>query len=185
MSLDERRFEELMAYHCAPVLKKLKVANMFHIEKDAFYDILTLLQIYNFKLNKKGLYIRLLQTDQPRITVYVYQRDSLTSLVKHIEIKEFLRQFHYPSNSLEHMLHHLDCRLSTCSGYPHEIGIFLGYPLCDVIGFMRHKPCQYCGYWKVYHNVSKACSLFRSYDLCSREIVHDIQRGKCIEQLVV
>ena len=184
MSIDERHFEELIAYHCAPVLRKVKVANMFHIEKASFHDLQVVLQVYNRKFNKKGLYIRLFQTHQSRITIYVYQEKVLNTLLKHEAIQKFLRQFYYPCDTLEHMLLYLDQRLSACSGYPHEIGIFLGYPLCDVIGFMKNKPCQLCGYWKVYANVSQACSLFRSYDACSQEIVHELHLGKCIEQMI-
>ena len=36
--------------------------------------------------------------------------------------------------------------------FPHEIGIFLGYPLADVAGFIRNKGrnCKCIGTWKVY-----------------------------------
>jgi hypothetical protein len=43
-------------------------------------------------------------------------------------------------------------------GFPHEVGVFLGYPLEDVISFSAGKsgPCVCCGYWKVYHRPEKA-----------------------------
>lgn len=48
-------------------------------------------------------------------------------------------------------------RLNT-KNFPHEIGIFLGYPLDDVIGFIEHKPYYLVGDWKVYQNVNEAKS---------------------------
>jgi hypothetical protein len=52
--------------------------------------------------------------------------------------------------------------------FPHEIGIFLGYPVEDVRGFVAHKGRNYklCGYWKVYGDVEKAKKCFRRYDAC-------------------
>lgn len=40
--------------------------------------------------------------------------------------------------------------------FPHEMGLLLGYPIEDVVGFMEHsgKEYLYSGYWKVYENVS-------------------------------
>ena len=37
-------------------------------------------------------------------------------------------------------------------GFPHEIGVILGYPVEDVIEFEKHqgKNCKYCGCWKRY-----------------------------------
>ena len=51
--------------------------------------------------------------------------------------------------------------------YPHEIGLFLGYPLSDVIGFIENKGWNYtcCGCWKSYGDPEKAQAYF---DLCRR-----------------
>ena len=40
--------------------------------------------------------------------------------------------------------------------FPHEIGIFLGYPLKDVVGFMGYGKYQFCKtrYWRVYGDES-------------------------------
>ena len=43
--------------------------------------------------------------------------------------------------------------------FPHEIGVFLGYPLEDVVGFIRHRGKCFtcCGCWKSY-----GCLLYTS-----------------------
>ncbi len=50
--------------------------------------------------------------------------------------------------------------------FPHEVGLFLGYPIWDVEGFIVHKGQDYklCGYWKVYDDVPGALLKFKKYD---------------------
>ena len=69
---------------------------------------------------------------------------------------------------MEQLLRCLSRRLRQSEGFPHEIGVFLGYPLEDVIGFCRHKGegCKLCGYWKVYGDVDHAKRCFAAFDCC-------------------
>ena len=52
--------------------------------------------------------------------------------------------------------------------FPHEIGLFLGYPPEDVEGFCRYQGQNYklCGRWKVYGDREAACRRFQRYDHC-------------------
>ena len=52
--------------------------------------------------------------------------------------------------------------------FPHEIGIFLGYPLWDIRAFMQNprREAKLTGYWKVYYKVEKAREQFQKYDRC-------------------
>ena len=49
--------------------------------------------------------------------------------------------------------------------FPHEIGIFLGYPLDDVEGFIKNKGQNFLlnGYWKVYSNKEEKEKIFKAY----------------------
>lgn len=184
MSSTELQFEKMLAIHCAPVLKKKKVANMFHIERNKFMNINDLVISYNQKLNKKGLFIRLFQSQCPRITIYVYCYDWLKSLLTQYEIRRFLIHYEYPIKNIDETLQYLDQRLTFYHEYPHEIGIFLGYPLCDVKGFINHSPCLCYGYWKVYDNEENTKHLFHLYDLCQQEVLSAMHCGQCIEQIL-
>ena len=46
------------------------------------------------------------------------------------------------------------------------MGIFLGYPLEDVKGFIEFngKESLYVGYWKVYSKLEEKLALFQKYD---------------------
>ena len=132
MCADERQFERLLALHCAPVLKNRKASNMFHVEKDAFEDLHATLALYHEKLEKKGICLRLFQQNKERVTVFVYRRRRLSLLLQREDVRVFLQRYGYPSLGLSEILDHLDRRLDEAEGYPHEIGVFLGYPLYDV-----------------------------------------------------
>ena len=123
MTKDERQFEQLLAAHCAPVLKNRKTANMFHIERDRFHDLAALLRTYQQKLSQKGIDFALFQAECPRVTVFVYQQRRLSLLLQRSDIQAFLSDYGYPSGALSAILQHLDHRLSLCESYPHEIGI--------------------------------------------------------------
>ncbi|NQS76038.1 MAG: DUF3793 family protein [Peptococcaceae bacterium] len=67
---------------------------------------------------------------------------------------------------------------STC---PHEVGIFLGFPVEDVIGFIMNKGKNYllAGHWKVYLNRERAEMLFEIYDQARIEAAGVVIR--CVE----
>jgi hypothetical protein len=77
---------------------------------------------------------------------------------------------------------YLNClkkKFETYRQFPHEIGLFLGYPIDDVLGFVKHKGRNYklCGYWKVYGNVEKAKNNFHCYELCREYMRIWLQKG--------
>ena len=71
--------------------------------------------------------------------------------------------------------------------FPHEIGVFLEYPLLDVKGFLKNngKNFIYSGYWKVYGNVNETIGKFRQYDKERNDTIRDIAAGKSIRDIVM
>lgn len=69
--------------------------------------------------------------------------------------------------------------------FPHEIGVFLGYPLKDVVGFIQNKGknCKCCGCWKVYSDECEARKKFARYEKCKTIYMSMFQRGKSVLQL--
>ncbi len=186
MPREEAKFEELLAIHCAPVLKRKKIANMFHVTNSQFENIKQLIAKYAQKLKKYGIDFFLFQEGCCRLTVYVYQKAALLLRLHQSHIQSFLSAFSYPdSQDLNEIFRFLDQRLCQCQNYPHEIGVFLGYPLEDVKGFMEHKPCKLVGYWKVYGDAEKAENIFHQYDRYRDELLNGIYAGNRIEQLLL
>ncbi|MDO4733331.1 MAG: DUF3793 family protein, partial [Bacillota bacterium] len=71
--------------------------------------------------------------------------------------------------------------------FPHEIGLFLGYPLGDVCGFIENggKNCKCSGCWKVYSNEQEVQLLFEKYRKCRETYRKSFRSGKNIRQLTV
>ena len=82
---------------------------------------------------------------------------------------------------------HLAKRLSDSAEFPHEIGLFLGYPIVDVIGFIHNKAqnYKYCGLWKVYGDTEQAQKIFELYKKCERIYYEKWSSGRDIERLTV
>lgn len=78
-------------------------------------------------------------------------------------------------------------RLCLEEEFPHEIGVFLGYPLDDVKGFIRHKGRDYtfCGCWKCYGDPQAARRRFERYRRCTAVLRRRYAEGTPITQLIV
>lgn len=74
-------------------------------------------------------------------------------------------------------------RLNT-NNFPHEIGVFLGYPLDDVIGFIEHKPFYLVGDWKVYQNVKEAQKQFDLFKQTKEKMLNQIHLGYELAQII-
>ena len=72
-------------------------------------------------------------------------------------------------------------RVLSEEGFPHEIGVFLGYPLPDVLGYIqnRGKNSKLTGFWQVYGDADEAARSFRRYRKCSElyRRLYDSARG--------
>ena len=73
------------------------------------------------------------------------------------------------------------------SSFPHEIGLFLGYPLADVQGFIAHCGRNYrlCGCWKVYGDPCFAQRCFAKYKKCRDVYLKCYEQGQLLSRLTV
>ena len=69
----------------------------------------------------------------------------------------------------------------------HEIGVFLDYPLEDVVGFIENAGQNYkcSGCWKVYCNECEAVKLFARYKKCRDVYMRLWHQGRSVLQLTV
>nr|WP_295685517.1 DUF3793 family protein [uncultured Lachnoclostridium sp.] len=110
-------------------------------------------------------------------TVYlIYQEDMLFKKVNDRNARILLDKYDYPHDSLTEMIDRLSIRLEMYffeeEAFPHELGVFLGYPIDDILAFMKEggKNSLITGYWKVYSEVEDAIELFSSFDLAKEEV---------------
>ncbi|GAA0281132.1 DUF3793 family protein [Faecalicatena contorta] len=167
---------------CAPFLKGKKVSCGITME-DAMYD-----ELYNI-LGGSGISYRRLSAAEGRCLVLFYREKELSEYLNRVGIRSFIREFGYIEMGLDEMLERLSCRTALFSreeiGYPHEIGIFFGYPVEDVQGFIRNAGREYLflGYWKVYSNPMAAKMIFKEYDQAKVCAVNEFLTGKSIKNI--
>lgn len=178
------RIAMLMALNCAPVLKGSKVANLMTVTRAELPDAASLLY-------GTDIYWRVLDTKGDKVILYLYRKKELQAYLERRDISGFLAQEGYDGAGLIKMLERLALRLwqydRGMREYPHEMGVFLGYPLKDVTGFMENDGKNYAhlGYWKVYHDVPGALRLFERYDREREQAVDELVRGKSIREIAV
>jgi len=98
-------------------------------------------------------------------SMLIYSGESLALNVQSNAAQKILDKHGYTQGELENLLSHLANRFNNCK-FPHEIGVFLGYPPEDVRAFIEKKGRDYlcCRYWKVYHNEKSAREIFGFID---------------------
>ena len=178
-------FEKLLAYYCAPSLMGLKPGNLLScpIESDLLNQWI---QIFHLSLSTYPIRIKVLYHQKKNKTLYIYNITFLEKVLSKPEIQTFLKKYNYPCNEgVDQMIAYLSKRTKESREYPHEIGIFLGYPLDDVIGFINNHGKNYklCGYWKVYANVDRALSLFNLYSKSRIYLYDKVSQGVTLEEM--
>lgn len=177
----------MLISHCSPTLASLKTAGLFNYSfssRDEFEQ--TLLE-GNRQLNSKGVFLEAVRVEDFRALILVYRESKLRRDLQNGAVAEFLSSYGYQNNSVAHCVGYLKRRFMPGREFPHEIGIFLGYPLEDVIGFIdnagQNSKCTGC--WKVYSDECEAMKLFQKYRKCKEIYQKLFSCGKTVMQLTV
>ena len=76
--------------------------------------------------------------------IYTYRMKWISRILSEQADRDFLERSGYEvSNGFTGILRQLSERLCLERQFPHEIGLFLGYPLGDVVGFIENKVVTY------------------------------------------
>lgn len=155
----------MLEYHltknCYATLDFLRVANVFSIKRKVSYKEISDL---NRLLNKINIYVVPLKISSANSLIYVYNEKKLCEYLGLKNISCFLAKYGYNTN-INYSITKLKNSLSNYDCFPHEIGIFLGYPLEDVKGFIDNKGKNYIffEYWKVYDNEKQRREDFKKF----------------------
>lgn len=180
MEWTDRQFERTLAYHCAPAMAGIKSADLISWQGDGA-RLPQLVQQYDRALSGRGIRLRRLWG----CLVLVYRPRRLEEQLACPKVRALLKRADYPvEGTLEQQLDHLSRRLSG-GEFPHEVGLFLGYPAEDVVGFCRHggKNFKLCGCWKVYSDVERAAQCFHRYHCCRAALCRRLEEGMSLKQL--
>lgn len=160
--------EERIVRFCAPTLAGIKTGNLINscgIDKDTFYREY---HTYKTLLAPLGIGLHVFTREKGNPLLYVYRKRALKADLEKADYRAFLNQYGYIDTTIESALARLGERINESESFPHEIGLFLSYPLEDVKGFIQYgsKCCKCTGYWCVYSDETKAKHHFARYDRC-------------------
>lgn len=185
--MNQSLFEKTIVTHCAPALAGVKPANLVSFSKTDYPYLSLIARSYSSLHKDDDLCFEVICECRRHNLLLVYRPSLLKRQLSNPEAAALLRKDGYPhTENLADILGYLKKRLSSGHGFPHEIGIFLGYPIEDVKGFQKFggKECKLCGYWKVYGDVAKAKELFHRFDQCRNLFTDYIKAGYTISQLL-
>ncbi len=193
--------EEMFVACCSPTLANIKACSLFCCCYESRKSLYAQIAQLNRRLSGKGVIIYPLSCGSSseknhgtdRALLCCVRISKLQRLLLNQETREFLSSFGYDAASLrgwETALRQLSRRMASAAGkeeFPHEIGVFLDYPLDDVKGFILNRGRNYksAGLWKVYGDKERAEKIFERYRRCTDIYCRLLREGRSIEKLTV
>lgn len=181
--------EEKIVRCAAPTLLGLKVANLINLDRKISDE--KAISYCRAVLSQAGLCLHILSEGPQRRLVLLYRSSALQKLLDEKQVQDFLSQYGYDDfflpSCLDRLTKHCSFQGNANDYFPHEIGLFLGYPLADVRGYIvnRGKGAKLTGYWKVYDDVASAAHVFSEFKRSSRNLTERYCAGASLMELSV
>jgi len=179
--------EKYFIEHCSPTLASIKCANLFSCSYTSEQQFDEQLSQWNVHFMPKGIQLFVLRKRNGTALVYMYRPVQLAKDLCKPETAAFLGQYGYTDMNIDAVINRLAARVQLTDSFPHEIGVMLGYPLADVIGFIIHKGenCKLSGTWKVYGDEHTAARTFARLKKCKAVYKNLYSKGKSVLRLTV
>ena len=167
--------------HCGVTFAGLKPASLVNLRRGDRHTVARLARCFR----RRGFSFVILRETDERQTLYIYHAEKLGRVLFSDAVKEFLYARGYRYSSVSEAIENLKERMA--GEFPHEIGLFLGYPEDDVDLFIRNdgKKAVCCLFWKVYCDVEGALKLARKWDKCRKCYIECFRNGFSITRLCV
>lgn len=182
-SMDLSQVQTKMALQCAPFITGIKISNLLIVateDEEAVRAILKRTGIIHYRLLRQ----------EDKTTFLLFRKSQLAYHLQDPDVQRILKANGYRDLSLGGILRTFQYRYVTHmnqgEGFPHEIGLLLGYPVEDVLGFMENsgKDYLYSGYWKVYKDVEEKKRLFEEYEKAKERLIILLSKGYGIREIV-
>ena len=172
-----------MVLQCAPVLAGVKISNLLIVEADALSRVCKL-------LGGSSIRCFLLKRDKAKVVVFLYYPKKLQEYLLQEDVGHFMKRSGYEDCSYWRVLSHFQKRyldyMEHLREFPHEMGILLGYPVEDVVGFQENcgREFLYTGYWKVYGHLVEKLMLFRLYEQVKEQQIQMLAAGLKVSEMM-
>lgn len=172
---------------CSEVLAGVKPANLISIvnrTRPCGRNLYQLWQSHHEALSGKfaNLTFIELQIRPQALLLLCFNREELERNLAHAGIRTLLHKSGYDAGaSCEDLVGELRSRIGKCDSFPHEIGLFIGYPAKDVAAFMGlvKLPFTCQGPWKIYGNPLQSLALADQYRCCRQRMSAILAKGNC------
>ncbi len=175
----------MMVEYAAPTLCGLKPASLFapKMDEDRLRREMHALEM---EWAAHGLRLHRVQTGNGTL-VLVQRPQMIAQMLESPDEADFLWGRGYPVEDVERAVDTLVARMEAGGEFPHEVGLFLGYPLADVEGFIAHEGRDSLaqGAWKVYADVEAARRAFESFERSTAECKERFENGVRLGDLAV
>ena len=196
-----RSFESKVVQHCAPTLAGVKPANLFNCPtlcgaafRHECAEHGAAVASCRAKIAQGGVSLAILLQRQTGALVFVYRIDQVARMLAQSLSRSFLAARGYDTSSphaairsLRERMERHECSRGACERceFPHEVGLFLGYPYDDVMAFIaRGGAAATCtGAWQAYSDEQAARDTFECYKRHTRLFVEMFESGTPIEEL--
>lgn len=178
-----------LAYETAEILAGVKPASLINLVDRPHHCGRNFYRLWrecgSALLEKSGLIGRELVDRGDSLLLLVYAPELLDALLQRPATRAMLHRAGYAQTATTMaVLDELQQRCRAGEGFPHEIGIFLGYPLKDVAAFLGWAaiPFTVQGPWKIYGQPEKSLDLAATHQRCRERMVHKLAHCCCPEE---
>lgn len=173
--------EYSLGRHCGITFAGLKPASLFWVHQKHLTEI----EHYSRCFALKGFTFTILKYSDEKALLFIFHEEKLKKVLFQADVFAFLQMYGYKFADLHQAIAQLRRRLQGSDAFPHEIGVFLGYPLADVRGFIQNAHGGYTieGYWKVYEDPEAKAKLFAQFRRCSACICKKLRQGISLEAI--
>ncbi len=177
--MDRNNFEIQFALQCSPFITGLKISNLFAISILQYSKLEYILTVSNYSF--KRLYYT-----KNKVIYLLYDEKKLKEYLRKDIVRKILYKLGYPYNThkdIDKLLVIFKEKyaryMEKKEAFPHEMGIFLGYPIEDVVGYLKNngENSACVGYWKVYKNVEEKQNLFREFEYAKESVIRCLAQG--------
>jgi hypothetical protein len=198
----------LLAYYCMPTLVHIKPSNLIQINKRKIKHTEQLILIIENYAKIYGCSCCALYENDVHVSLLIYNKPMLDNVISDKETKYYLTKcgyrmiedrindafntwkqryadyYEFKGGNLSFINSKYE-NIKRTAVFPHEIGLFLGYPIEDVKAFIKYRGMNYllCGYWKVYHDKETAVKIFETYTKARLAAIEIIKSGGTLKDV--
>ncbi len=179
--------EELIVEQCSPTLAGIKTGSLFTVPSKNGGELKESIKRLNSVMVPRGIRVIPVKKLKSRVLIYLYRPERLKEDLRDSVAENILSEKNYPIKNADLCVAELIKRLKSGGDFPHEVGLFLGYPSEDVNGFIKYgaDKAKLVGTWRVYGDMEAAKKKFALYNKCTGLYKKAYRKHNSFDRLIV